>query len=74
MTRLSSSINEGQTVILTDNRSIELLESVQENLREGAFGDVLVAVNEIAESLTNDVKGDREATIADPTASPSEET
>jgi len=43
-------------------------------LREGAFGDVLVAVNEMGESLTNEVEGNREAEVADPTASPSEET
>jgi len=74
MDRLETSINEGQTVILTDERCIELFEQTVENLREGAFGDVLTAANEIAESLTNEVQGNREAEVADPTASPSEAT
>lgn len=73
MANLIDAIREGQSVILTDARCNELLVQAQDNLREGAFGDALNAANEIAENLTNEVDANREAQVADPTASPSEE-
>lgn len=42
-------------------------------MREGSFGDVILAANEIAESLANELNANREKEVSDPTASPSQE-